>query len=447
MTHREKLAPAIGPSSGRVTACRAEAAVPLGMAGRSLAARWALAMWGSPVLAGCAAAVVYLAIAVATWPGGLDQSRHPYFVYLADAFLRGQLALAQTPVDALDLILYQGRYYVWSPPFPALPFVPLVAVFGVGVSDAPLHMAVAGLNVALVGALLKEMDRRGMAKLSVERRAWLTAFFAFGTVHVTVAPYARVWFTAQVVGFALLCAAYLAAMRLPGRWAPLVSGALVGCAFLSRGPMLSGTLWIGWYLWRERDRSDRWSGVRIAVAGLAPVGVAVALLGAYNLLRFGNPLEMGLAYHQMHEQWQEGYGRYGVFSLGYLPANLFYNFFTLPYLAFLGDRPGVDFWMGGSLFLMSPVFILAFPGLVRSWRADGWALAASCLLGLVPILLLMGTGWVQFGPRYTLDVTVPLLMATAIGAAAVSTRLVARLSAISFGVYLPGAVLLGLLLR
>jgi hypothetical protein len=27
----------------------------------------------------------------------------------------------------------------------------------------------------------------------------------------------------------------------------------------------------------------------------------------------------------------------------------------------------------------------------------------------------MGTGWVQFGPRYTLDFTVPLLLLTAIG--------------------------------
>jgi hypothetical protein len=27
----------------------------------------------------------------------------------------------------------------------------------------------------------------------------------------------------------------------------------------------------------------------------------------------------------------------------------------------------------------------------------------------------MGTGWVQFGPRYTLDFMVPLLMLTALG--------------------------------
>ena len=42
-------------------------------------------------------------------------------------------------------------------------------------------------------------------------------------------------------------------------------------------------------------------------------------------------------------------------------------------------------------------------------------LATAILLTATPIFLLMGTGWVQFGPRYTLDFTLPLLMLTAIG--------------------------------
>jgi hypothetical protein len=37
----------------------------------------------------------------------------------------------------------------------------------------------------------------------------------------------------------------------------------------------------------------------------------------------------------------------------------------------------------------------------------------SILLTSIPILLLIGTGWVQFGPTYTLGFTLPLLMLTA----------------------------------
>lgn len=401
-------------------------------------------MWVCPVGAGLTATAVYTFLAVAFGPRGLEQSAHPYFVYLAEAFLRGQLALAQTPPNTPDLSLYEGRYYLYWPPFPAVLFMPLVALFGTGISDAPLTLAFGGLNVALVATLLRELDRHGVAPLTVEKRVWLTAFFAFGTVHVAVAPYARVWFTAQVVGFGLLCGAYLAAVRLPRRWAPLVSGALVACAFLTRSAMLLASLWIAWYLWARRDRGDRWSTVRMAAFWLAPIVLAIGLLGGYNYLRFGDPLDMGLAYHQMGAQLRSDYDRHGAFSLHYLPTNLYYNFVAIPYLAMLGDNWKVDFFMGGSLFLLSPVFLLAIPGVVRSWRAHGWALAASFLVGLVPILLLMGTGWMEFGPRYTLDVTVPLLVATAIGAGSASRRLLLQLAMVSFAMYLPGTMLLGL---
>ena len=60
------------------------------------------------------------------------------------------------------------------------------------------------------------------------------------------------------------------------------------------------------------------------------------------------------------------------------------------------------------------------------------------------MLLLMGTGWMQFGPRYTLDITVPLLMATAIGAASARQTLLERLSMVSFLFYVPGAILVGI---
>ena len=72
--------------------------------------------------------------------------------------------------------------------------------------------------------------------------------------------------------------------------------------------------------------------------------------------------------------------------------------------------------MGGSLFLLSPVFFAALWALYTGRRRpDVWVLAATIMCVNVPILLLMGTGWVQFGPRYTLDFTVPLLFLAAIG--------------------------------
>lgn len=149
------------------------------------------------------------------------------------------------------------RFYLYWPPFPVVLFMPLVAAFGVGVSDAPLTLAAGGLNVALVAMLLKAMDRRGIARLSAAKRAWLTAFFALGTVHITLAPFPRVWFTALVIGFALSCGAYLAALWMPRSWGALLSGVLVGCAFLTRSVTLLAAIWVGWYLYHPLRRPVR----------------------------------------------------------------------------------------------------------------------------------------------------------------------------------------------
>ena len=69
-------------------------------------------------------------------------------------------------------------------------------------------------------------------------------------------------------------------------------------------------------------------------------------------------------------------------------------------------------------------------------------LAASILLTATPILLLMGTGWVQFGPRYTLDFTVPLLMLTALGIKSWPRLIIGLLVLVSIGHYVLGTLFL-----
>src|SRR4029078_5824670 len=86
-----------------------------------------------------------------------------------------------------------------------------------------------------------------------------------------------------------------------------------------------------------------------------------------------------------------------------------YQFFA--YTVFSDER-----WLGGGLFWMTPVLLGAFAGLWAGRRSGlNWALLASCVLIYIPIGLLMGTGYLTFGPRYLLDLMVPLLILTALG--------------------------------
>jgi len=98
--------------------------------------------------------------------------------------------------------------------------------------------------------------------------------------------------------------------------------------------------------------------------------------------------------------------------------------------------------MGGSLFLLSPVFLYAFRSLYRGYRRPViLMLLLSILATSIPILLLMGTGWVQYGPRYTLDFTIPLLLLTADGVQSASKRILLWLTVLSIIQYIPGICL------
>ena len=95
---------------------------------------------------------------------------------------------------------------------------------------------------------------------------------------------------------------------------------------------------------------------------------------------------------------------------------------------------------------------MKFFGALAGWRRltprwSGYALAISITLVMIPIMLLMGTGWVQFGPRYTLDFTVPLLLLTAAGIRRWPPIRLLVLMIISFLHYLIGTILLGSVLN
>jgi hypothetical protein len=399
--------------------------------------RRALLLWERPFPSMLLALVVYMALA--RIHGELGRSSpYPFYNYLADALLHGQLSLRLLPPTTPVLSLFQGRYYMYWAPLPAILLLPFVALFGIPFSDIAFTAALGALNVWLVARLLRCAARYGVARLSRAQRALLVLFFAFGTVHLALAPYGRVWFTGQLVGFMCVALAYLAAIGLRGAPAFALTGLALGGALLTRNHLVLAGLWPACYL-LYRHRAAGWRRLLgYVAAGAAPIVLALALYGAYNWLRFGSPFENGIAYHQMDPIFVDDYRRYGAFNLHYLPTNLFYQYIAYPFPI------RETTWQGGSLFLLSPVFFAIFWGLGAGRpRWSGWALLATILLVNMPIAVLMGTGWVQFGPRYTLDFTVPLLLLAAMGVRRWPAWALALLVAVSIVSYAIGAVYFG----
>lgn len=338
------------------------------------------------------------------------QSIYPYYNYLADAFLHGQTWLRILPSSIHDLSIFNGRYYLYWAPFPAIVLMPFVAIFGIKLNDVIYTLLIAALNVGLVAQLLRVACRAGFLHLSKTQRAILVIFFAFGTVHLTLAPFGRVWMTGQLLGFTCVLLAYLATFSLRGSKAWFFTGLALACAMLTRNQMVFTGIFPLVYLlfqgkpwsWPRILRSLAWAALPLFTAGF--------LYLFYNQVRFGSPFDVGVAYHNMDIFFRSDFQRYGFFNFHYIPINLYYQFIFYP----LPLRP--ESAMGGSLFLLSPLFFGAFAAF---WKPSNkryiWALLASILVTYIPIVLLMGTGWMQFGPRYTLDFTVPLLMLTALG--------------------------------
>ena len=392
-------------------------------------------VWEHPLWSGVLAAIVYAAFTARAYQSlHWYATPHAYFTYLADAFLHRQLHLRLIPTHTLDLSQYQGLFYLYWPPLPAVLLMPFVAVWGVSFSDTLFSVCVGGLNVSLVAVLLRRASRRGVLELSKARRGLMVLFFALGTVHVTLAPYGGVWFVGQLVGFNCVALAYIATLSLRGVGAFAGVGLTMAGAFLTRNHLILTGLWPVLYLVAQHRGVGERRLLAYLAAGAAPVVAAIVLFGLYNWLRFGSVFDNGLAYHQMSSFFRADYERYGAFSLHYLPTNLFYQYIAYP-LPLRAESP-----IGGSLFLLSPVFMALFWALLRG--RPRWSIAVmllTVLLTAMPILLLMGTGYRQYGPRYTLDFTLPLLLLTAIGVRWWPRSIFAVLICVSVAHYLYGA--------
>lgn len=372
-----------------------------------------------------------------------DLSPYPYFNYLADAFLHGQLHFRLDPPSLHDLIVFNDKVYAYWPPFPAILLMPFVAIFGVNFSDVLFNIIIGSINVLLFSILLVELKKKNIISLDQIKHGLLVIFFAFGTVYLTMIPLGRVWFTSHVVSIFCILLAYISCIKYEGTKAFILTGIAISAAFATRMHLFLVGIWPAWYLLSTNWHKPPKKLIRLIIWGLLPLIATGLLIFYYNYARFGNIFDLGYAYHNMGELFREDYLKYGGFNLHYIPTNIYYQYITYPFL--LKNQENI--FMGGSLFLLSPLFFGAFWAFkYREKKLSNLFLLLTIFFTNIPILLLMGTGWVQFGPRYTLDFIVPLLILTAIGIKDWSNRTVFLLTLISVIHYLVGLYLLSRLL-
>jgi len=284
-----------------------------------------------------------------------------------------------------------------------------------------ISMLIAAVSVALVWILLGRMNVTGW------KRILLTILFGFGTVEWAVAITGTTWFFAEIVAVFFLL---LALIEYFGRKRAVLIGLLLGLAALSRLPVVVGAVFFLAMLYKE-------GGLRRSALFVAGLAVPLAFYGLFNYLRFGTPLQTGYAGHAYAAYFAADIQQYGMFSLHYIPKQLYTMFLMspeyIPYFPFLKPLPD-----GMSILLTTPAILYVLKAKFNE-SVNLWALLA--MVGImVPIVVWFSTGWVQFGYRYALDFLPFAIVLIASGTGKTVSKMLIALVAISVAVNLWGAL-------
>lgn len=398
------------------------------------------------------------------------QSTDPHFVYQADAWLHGQLAIDPPPakgddwakletVELEDGRVVQGRrlstrpvfriagggevparairrvvkttHYVSFPPFPAVLMLPQTAVHGRHANDVWVTVIVAALILPLFWSVLGRLREAGLSRRSDGDHLWLVAGLAFGTVLYFSAVQGRVWYTAHVVGVALALGYVRASIE--ARY-PILAGLCLGLAAVTRTPMAFMFPLLLLEAWRMSGPADLRRFAITCARFAAPVLVIAVAAFLYNHARFGEPGEFGHSYLAVRQQRQ--IETTGMFSLDYLSRNLAVAFTLLP--DFSTQAPYVR--VGGhglAIWFTTPLlFLVLWPREKGPLHRSLWLTVAFVA---IPTLLYQNSGWYQFGYRFALDYMVFLFVLIAVGGRPLG-RVARGLVVVAIAINLFGAV-------
>jgi hypothetical protein len=381
-----------------------------------------------------------------------SHTKYNHFAFLADAWLHGRHDLGGRPPDysgGNDWALFQGKWYVSFPPFPAMLMLPFVALARGpdNFYDGQFVVWLAGIGPAVLFLVLEKLRRDRQSGRSEKDNVFLSLLFAFGTVYFFTAVQGTVWYAAHVVGVALMALFVLVSIDAKR---PVLAGALLGCMFLTRVTTVLVAIFFVFEaayascmyphhsapseprhmaeqgpfsarlrtVWRDLDK-----GVfarKIALFSI-PVMVALAFASFYNFARFGdaNPTAFGHEYLQVG--WLHRIQTWGLFGYHYLGRNLATMLTGLPWRPPLAMTNaafgGVPFKINGhglALWYTSPFYLWhLWPARRLDWLGLGALFAA--LGPLIVNLFYQNSGWVQFGYRFSNDYAILLFVLLAMG--------------------------------
>ena len=317
----------------------------------------------------------------------------PFNSYTLQAlsWLQGHAWVENNP--ALELAIYEGKYYVSFPPLPSVILLPFAAIFGRNTPDNLLIKVYAAMTVLfLYGALKKVTARRADA-------AFWSFLAVFSSCFLPLTVEGAVWYQAQALALMLATGAVYLLTR------DCMTGSLLMYALSVAARPFDALYFFPifgvWLILYRRAGIPLSEAKGKIIPGFA-LGLLVAVcIGLYNYFRFGNPFEFG------HNYLPEFSFQGGVqFSLSHVLNNI--NGFVLR-LPFYTDWKGIHLEKFGFTFLAAcPVLALMLVWFIedvirRRMDAARGITAAVFLIHFFLLLTHRTFGGYQFGARYCVD--------------------------------------------
>lgn len=337
-----------------------------------------------------------------------------YFNPLAQSLLHFRLDIPN-PGSTYDLLQYQGRWYTRWGPLSALFLIPFQIIKGRYIPIVYISVLFASLTVCLFYLLILRIKKDFIPRMSLFDVLCFVTLFAFGTSQFYVGTLSSVWHVDQIISsFFGTLGIYIIFKKGLRNKDYFLSAFFISLTLLGRitvAGLLALPIFL--YVYHKEIRSAK----KFLLLLGTPIIVFLSLLFVFNYARFNNIFDYGYKYIHEASYLEQIRKQNGVISLQNIPANAWYMFLEIPKLS-LDPKIHFDINLkGNSIFFLTPAFLTVFlanPFLRRRKKIlinpyiVGSIISVAVILS--SILLYYSTGWIQFGYRYTLDFTVPLLI-------------------------------------
>lgn len=401
-------------------------------------------------------AVIFL---IYVWFGsdGLWKPMHNetnYYDLQANAFAKGQLELDVDPDPALltftdeslyepenrtgipvlwDATFYNGKYYLYWGPAPALVLTPFKFFYKEDLGDKLLSLLFLTGTLFFLNLIILDLWRKYFSH--IPRWAVLAAVAFAGMVN----PMPFVMVEGRIYEAAIIAAQFflvggfyflLSAFHRPGILQLALSSLFFALAVGSRTPLAPGIglIAIVVLIWAFQTQRPRMISLLAAFA--LPLAIAAVMYASYNYVRFGSLTEFGFRYQLTSYNLYNDFDQ--TLSVAYAPPNLYKTLFNpleqreaFPYIFptrwsgpewLTNYHPGFYLTFSESItgiLVSSPFFLLALLSLFQKRQDLHWVLLALAL-GTLGFFIILQT-YFFIAMRYLLDMIPTLTLLAIIG--------------------------------